>query len=232
MADACRALDFPIVSGNVSLYNESKATGGGSAILPTPAIGGVGIINDLSKMMTMHFKQAGDAIYLVGPEFWAKPDPTRSHLGQSLWLRLIKGMEAGRTPPTDLTVERNAGAIIHELIADGLVNAVHDLSDGGLAVALAEMALAGGIGAEADLGGNSDYTPAQWWFGEDQGRYLVTVPDVAALNAALAKGTQNDETAQIGFQRIGTVGGDAVLGVPLSELRAANQRFFADWMEG
>jgi phosphoribosylformylglycinamidine synthase subunit PurL len=208
MGDACRALDFPIVSGNVSLYNESKATGGGSAILPTPAIGGVGIINDLSKMMTMHFKQAGDAIYLVGPEFWAKPDPTRSHLGQSLWLRVVKGMEAGRTPPTDLVIERTAGEIIHELIADGLVNAVHDLSDGGLAVALAEMALAGGIGAEADLAGNPDYTPAQWWFGEDQGRYLVTVPDVAALNAALAKGTRDEDTAQIGFQRIGTVGGD------------------------
>ncbi|WP_073977501.1 phosphoribosylformylglycinamidine synthase subunit PurL, partial [Erythrobacter donghaensis] len=152
MGDACRALDFPIVSGNVSLYNESKATGGGSAILPTPAIGGVGIITDLSKMMTMHLKNAGDAIYLVGPEFWAKPDPTRSHLGRSLWLRVVKGMEAGRTPPTDLTVERNAGEIIHELIADGLVNAVHDLSDGGLAVALAEMALAGDIGAETEAG--------------------------------------------------------------------------------
>jgi len=230
MGDACRALDFPIVSGNVSLYNESKATGGGSAILPTPAIGGVGIINDLSKMMTMHFKQAGDAIYLVGPEHWAKPDPTRSHLGQSLWLRVVKGVEGGRTPPTDLTVERNAGAIIHELIADGLVNAVHDLSDGGLAVALAEMALAGGIGADVEAH-NPDYTPAQWWFGEDQGRYLVAVPDVAALNAALAKGTRNDETAQIGFQRIGTVGGDSVLGVPLADLRAAHQRFFQEWME-
>ncbi len=103
--------------------------------------------------------------------------------------------------------------------------------DGGLAVALAEMALAGGIGAEADLAGNPDYTPAQWWFGEDQGRYLVTVPDVAALNAALAKGTRDADTAQIGFQRIGTVGGDHVLGIPLSELRAANQRFFDEWME-
>jgi phosphoribosylformylglycinamidine synthase len=94
------------------------------------------------------------------------------------------------------------------------------------------MALAGGIGAEADLAGNPDYTPAQWWFGEDQGRYLVTVPDIAALNAALAKGTRDAETAQIGFQRIGTVGGDAVLGVALSDLRAANQRFFDEWMEG
>lgn len=229
MGDACRLLDFPIVSGNVSLYNESKATGGGSAILPTPAIGGVGIIEDISKMMTMRFKQAGDAIYLVGPEYWARPDPTRSHLGQSLWLRVIKGLEAGRTPPTDLVVERNAGEIIRELIADGLVNAVHDLSDGGLAVALAEMALASGLGAEVSV--NSAYTLAQWWFGEDQGRYLVTVPDVAALNAQMAKGTRDAETAQIGLQRIGTVDGDSVLGVPLGDLRAAHKSFFADWME-
>ncbi|MEO1490020.1 MAG: AIR synthase related protein, partial [Pseudomonadota bacterium] len=229
MGDACRALDFPIVSGNVSLYNESKATGGGSAILPTPAIGGVGVIDDLARMMTLAFKQAGDAIYLVGPEHWATPDPTRSHLGKSLWLKEIKGRDEGRTPPTDLTVERNAGAIIHELIADGLVNAVHDLSDGGLAVALAEMALSGGMGAEVTA--NPDYSLAQWWFGEDQGRYLVTVPDVEALNAALSKGTRDSETAQIGFQRVGTVGGDTLLGQSLDDLRAAHESFFANWME-
>jgi phosphoribosylformylglycinamidine synthase len=230
MGDACRMLDFPIVSGNVSLYNESKATGGGSAILPTPAIGGVGIIDDASKMMTMRFKHAGDAIYLVGPEYWARPDPTRSHLGQSLWLREIKGLQGGRTPPTDLVIERNAGEIIQELIALGLVNAVHDLSDGGLAVALAEMALTSGLGAVVTA--NPEYTAAQWWFGEDQGRYLVTVPDVAALNAQMAQGTRDDETAQIGLQRVGTVGGDTLLGVPLAELRAAHESFFKDWMEG
>ncbi|MEL7445702.1 MAG: phosphoribosylformylglycinamidine synthase subunit PurL [Pseudomonadota bacterium] len=230
MGDACRALDFPIVSGNVSLYNESKATGGGSAILPTPAIGGVGIIDDYSKMMTMGFKNEGDAIYLVAPEFWAKADPTRSHLGKSLWLQTIKGTDGGRTPPTDLTIERNAGAIIHELIGDGLVNAVHDLSDGGLAVALAEMALSSGLGAEVQASG--DYTAAQWWFGEDQGRYLVTVADTEALNRALAKGTRDSETAQIGFQRVGTVGGDSLLGVSPTDLREAHASFFRDWMEG
>ncbi|MGQ7828986.1 phosphoribosylformylglycinamidine synthase subunit PurL [Altererythrobacter sp. Z27] len=230
MGDACRALDFPIVSGNVSLYNESKATGGGSAILPTPAIGGVGIIEDYANMMTMGFKQAGDTLYLVGPEFWAKPDPTRSHLGKSLWLRVIHGRDEGRTPPTDLVIERNAGKIIHQLIDEGLVNAVHDLSDGGLAVALAEMALASGLGA--DVEGNADYTPAQWWFGEDQGRYVISVPDTEALNAALAKGTENAETGQIGFRRIGTVGGDSLLGISLADLRNAHQSFFRDWMEG
>ena len=229
MGDACRMLDFPIVSGNVSLYNESKATGGGSAILPTPAIGGVGIIDDYDHMMTMGFKNEGDTLYLVGPEFWAKPDPTRSHLGKSLWLQIVHGRDEGRTPPTDLVVERNAGKIIHELIEDDLVNAVHDLSDGGLAVGLAEMALASGLGADVEA--HPDYSAAQWWFGEDQGRYIIAVPDTEALNAALAKGTENAETAQIGFRRIGTVGGDSLLGVSLNDLRESHRSFFRDWME-
>lgn len=230
MGDACRALDFPIVSGNVSLYNESKATGGGSAILPTPAIGGVGIIDDYAKMMTMGFKNEGDAIYLLGPEFWAKPDPTRSHLGKSLWLKEIHGVDDGRAPPTDLTIERNAGEFIRELIDAGLVNAVHDLSDGGLAVGLAEMALASGLGA--DVAANDAYTAAQWWFGEDQGRYIITVPDRDALNAQMAKGTRDSETAQIGLTYLGTVGGDNVLGAKVDALRDAHQSFFRDWMEG
>ncbi len=230
MGEACRALDFPIVSGNVSLYNESKATGGGSAILPTPAIGGVGMIEDYSKMMTMGFKNEGDTLYLVGPEFWARPDPTRSHLGKSLWLSVVHGRDEGRTPPTDLVIERNSGGIIRQLISGGLVNAVHDLSDGGLAVALAEMALASGLGAEVE--GNPEYTDAQWWFGEDQGRYVISVPDAEALNATLAIGTKNAETAQIGFRRIGKVGGDSLLGATLADLREAHESFFRDWMEG
>ncbi|MEB3415053.1 phosphoribosylformylglycinamidine synthase subunit PurL [Alteriqipengyuania sp. WL0013] len=228
MGEACRTLDFPIVSGNVSLYNESKAAGGGSAILPTPAIGGVGIIDDYADMMTMGFKNEGDTLFLVGPEFWATPDPTRSHLGKSLWLSVVHGSEDGRTPPTDLIVERAAGKIIHQLIADGLVNAIHDLSDGGLAVGLAEMALAGGLGAEVEA--NSEYTAAQWWFGEDQGRYIVSVPDPDALMAAVNRETENVETAQIGFRKLGTVGGDRVLGVTLADLREAHESFFRDWM--
>ncbi len=229
MGEACRTLDFPIVSGNVSLYNESKATGGGSAILPTPAIGGVGIIDDYSKMMTMGFKNAGDTLYVVGPEFWAKPDPTRSHLGKSLWLKEIHGIDDGRTPPTDLSIERNAGELIRELIDAGLVNAVHDLSDGGLAVALAEMAMASGLGAEVEA--NAEYTAAQWWFGEDQGRYVISVPNTEALNAQMAKGTRDAETAQIGLRRIGSVGGESILGVAVSDLREAHASFFRDWME-
>lgn len=229
MGEACRTLDFPIVSGNVSLYNESKATGGGSAILPTPAIGGVGVIEDYAGMMTLPFKQAGDAIYLLGAEPWATPNPERSLVGQSLWLREIHGREEGRAPHVDLVLEKNSGEFIRELIAAGLVNAVHDVSDGGLAVALAEMAMASGLGAEVE--NHPDYNPARWWFGEDQGRYIVTVPDVAAFQAQLAKGTRNEDTAASGVRRLGTVGGNSLFGVELDALKAAHLSFFAEWME-
>ncbi|MEM6857848.1 MAG: phosphoribosylformylglycinamidine synthase subunit PurL [Pseudomonadota bacterium] len=230
MGDACRALDFPIVSGNVSLYNESKATGGGSAILPTPAIGGVGVFKDASKMVTSAFKAEGDAIYLIAPEFWAKPDPTRSHLGKTLWLDVVHGRDEGRSPPVNLAAELGAGQIVRKLISEGLLSAVHDLSDGGLAVALAEMALAGNLGAEVIA--NEAYTPAQWWFGEDQARYVITVsPESAdAFNRIVAEGPDIDEAEMVGFTRIGTVDGDHLLGVSIADLRAAHESFFADWM--
>jgi len=229
MGEACRTLDFPIVSGNVSLYNESKATGGGSAILPTPAIGGVGILDDYQAMATIAFKAAGEAIYLVGAEPWATPRQERGHLGQSLWLREIHGREEGDAPHVDLTLEKNSGEFVRELTQAGLVSAVHDVSDGGIAVALAEMALASELGAEVE--GHEDYSPAQWWFGEDQARYLITVPDLDAFQQQIAKGTRNADTASSGLRRIGTVGGGSLFGVPLAKLRAAHDSFFRDWME-
>ncbi|MCR5872154.1 MULTISPECIES: phosphoribosylformylglycinamidine synthase subunit PurL [unclassified Sphingomonas] len=169
MGDACRALDFPIVSGNVSLYNESKATGGGSAILPTPAIGGVGILADWAKSMTIGFKATGDAIIAVGERM--------GHLGQSIWLREIHGREEGPPPPVDLKAEKRTGDFVRDMIGRGLVNAVHDVSDGGVAVTLAEMALASGIGATIDQA--QPFGIAGSFFGEDQGLYIVTVPDEA-----------------------------------------------------
>jgi phosphoribosylformylglycinamidine synthase len=229
MGAACRALDFPIVSGNVSLYNESKATGGGSAILPTPAIGGVGILDDYATMATIGFKAKGEAIYLIGSEPWATPHHQRGHLGQSLWLREIHGREEGRAPHVDLTLEKNSGEFVRELIGLGLVSAVHDVSDGGLAVTLAEMALASGLGADVER--HDAYSLAQWWFGEDQGRYVVTVPDIDAFQEQIAHGTRNADTASSGLRRIGTVGGDSLLGVPLAKLRTAHESFFKNWME-
>ena len=183
MAEACRALDYPVVSGNVSLYNESKATGGGNAILPTPAIGGVGLLADHDAQMNLAFKAAGEAIWLIGGD--------GTHLGQSLWLRECQGREDGPPPPVNLVAERAHGEAVAGLIAARTVTAVHDLSDGGLVVALAEMALAGGLGAVVD--GPLDAATA---FGEDQGRYLVTAPAGVAIPGAT---------------RIGTVGGDALV---------------------
>jgi phosphoribosylformylglycinamidine synthase len=229
MSAACQVLDYPIVSGNVSLYNESKATGGGSAILPTPAIGGVGLLEDYEHSATIAFKAAGEAIYLIGQEPWATPSLARGHLGQSLWLREILGREDGEAPPVDLTAEKVSGEFVRELIAAGLVSAVHDVSDGGISVALAEMALAGGLGAEVEP--NASFSETEWWFGEDQGRYLVTVPDVAAFQAQLAKGTRDADTASSGVMRLGTVGGDSLFGISLADLREANERFFREWME-
>ncbi len=207
MGDACRALDFPIVSGNVSLYNESKATGGGSAILPTPAIGGVGILEDYSKMMTMGFKNEGDAIFVIGDN--------NGHLGQSLWLSEIHHRKEGSAPQVDLGKCLSHGKFVQRLVADGHVNAVHDVSDGGLLVALAEMALASGLGCSLEQIG--DHFTA---FGEDQARYLVTSADAGRIQAA-----------GIPMHRIGTVGGDSVSGVPISDLREANESFFRNWME-
>ena len=202
MAEACRALDYPIVSGNVSLYNESKATGGGSAILPTPAIGGVGLMADWSKAAKIAFGAEGDGIWAIGGE--------GTHLGQSIWLREVHGQEAGAPPPVDLTAERARAEQVRWLIDTGKAKAVHDVSDGGLLVTLAEMALAGRLGCSLSVDLNTARA-----FGEDQGRYVVT----AAAGEFIENGVQ-----------IGTVGGDSVAGVPLETLRTAHEGFLPNLM--
>ena len=211
MGDACRALDYPIVSGNVSLYNESKATGGGSAILPTPAIGGVGVLEDVSKMATIGFKAEQDTIFVIGDN--------NGHLGQSLWLRELHGREDGDAPAVDLVAEKAHADFVRKLIDEGKVNAVHDVADGGLLVALTEMALASGKGC--DLEEIGDHFTA---FGEDQARYIVTSAVADTIQAAGLRMT-----------RIGTVSGVAIKGpgfdVPLTDLRAAHESFFKNWME-
>jgi len=201
MADACRAFDFPIVSGNVSLYNESKATGGGSAILPTPAIGGIGLLQDWSKAVGIGFKSVGETIWLLGGH--------GSTLGQSIWLREVRGLEAGSPPSVDLEKERAAGSLVRQLVSDGIATAVHDISDGGLIVAIAEMGLAGAMGAELD-----PLSTAQA-FGEDQGRYLITTAPGAIVPNAVA---------------IGKTGGAQISGKSLTDLRTAHEGFFPKLM--
>ncbi len=203
MGDACRALDFPIVSGNVSASTtKARRPAAASAILPTPAIGGVGLLDDSMKMATIAFKSEGDVVWLLGGD--------GSHLGQSLWLRELHGREEGLPPPVDLEAERKAGEEVRALIRAGAVKSVHDISDGGLLIALAEMALAGGIGAQLD----SELSTAEA-FGEDQGRYVI----------AAARGIEIPNA-----RRIGSVGGDSIAGVSLAQLREASDSFFRDWM--
>ena len=159
IAEACRALDFPVVSGNCSLYNETN----GEAILPTPAIGGVGLLRDVKRMATIAFKSEGETIILIGE--------TQGHLGQSLYLREIEGREEGPPPPVDLAAEKRNGDFVRSLIEAGRADTVHDVSDGGLLVAIAEMAMGNGIGARLSL---TDDGIASL-FGEDQARYVLTV---------------------------------------------------------
>jgi len=208
IGEACRALAFPIVSGNVSLYNETDGTG----ILPTPTIGGVGLIDDLAQMLTIR-PRPGDALILLGE--------TRGHLGQSALLADLFDREEGAPPPVNLEAEAAAGALMLRLARAGLVSAAHDLSDGGLALAVAEMALAAACGAAVEGEGLA------WFFGEDQARYLVAcAPD--GVSAVLAA------AGAVPARRIGAMGGDAVaLGAsraPLAALRAAHAGGFARLM--
>jgi phosphoribosylformylglycinamidine synthase subunit PurL len=224
MGEACRALDYPIVSGNVSLYNESKATGGGSAILPTPAIGGVGLLDDWEKSSTIAFKAEGEHVVLIGH--------SDSHVGQSLWLEVCHGRRQGTPPPVDLAAERRAGECIRRLIGDGVVTAVHDCADGGAAVAVAEMALAGNIGMTMTVVPQIPNVGAIL-FGEDQGRYVVTTHDPDRVR-------EITNSAQLFALPIGTTGGDALTfdlvdrggpqKVSLADLRTAHEGFFPKLM--
>ncbi len=225
IAEACKALSFPVVSGNVSLYNETKFPGedSGRAILPTPSIGGVGLIDDFTKSASLAFKREGETILAVGE--------TTGWLGQSMYLRELCGREEGAPPPVDLIEERENGDFVRALILDGTATAAHDLSDGGLAVALAEMAMASGIGAKLDTA--PDDIPAHaYWFGEDQARYLVTVP-AAKAEAVLERA----RAASVLVSQIGTTGGDAFAlpgerAIPVAKLRETFEAWLPAYMAG
>ncbi|MFK8251309.1 phosphoribosylformylglycinamidine synthase subunit PurL [Ancylobacter terrae] len=191
ISEACKALDFPVVSGNVSLYNETH----GRAILPTPTIGGVGVLADFTKSASVAFKAAGEAILVVGE--------TTGWIGQSSFLAEILDREEGAPPPVDLAVERRNGDFVRALILEGLVTAVHDVSDGGLLVAIAEMAMASGIGASLSAS-PAGIEPYAYWFGEDQARYVLTANGKASAILKRA------EAAGIPIAKIGTTGGDQI----------------------
>ena len=217
MGAACKELDFPVVSGNVSLYNETN----GEPILPTPAIGGLGLIQDIDKRASIAIPEEGLLLLIFGE--------TKGHLGQSLYLREICDREEGAPPPVNLKAERRTGDYVRELILNGTAKAVHDVADGGLYVAVAEMALAGNIGADISL---PKKNPHAFLFGEDQGRYIVAVSEDAAddiITTALK--------AKVKVKRLGTTGGtELTLGgenpISLEDIRTAHEGWLPTYMAG
>jgi phosphoribosylformylglycinamidine synthase len=212
MIAACTTLDYPVISGNVSLYNETN----GKGILPTPVIGGVGVIADVNTSVSIPFKATGETILVIGE--------TKGHLGASIYLREIHGREEGAPPPVDLAAERRNGDFVRGQIDAGKVTACHDCADGGLLIALAEMAMASGIGAKIDVAG--DVPAHAYLFGEDQGRYVVTVAATnadAVIAAAKAVG--------VPLTRLGRTGGNSLdLGkhgaIVVADLRSTHEAFF------
>ncbi len=217
IGEACRVLDYPVVSGNVSLYNETN----GQAILPTPSIGGVGLLADVSKHMTVGFKAEGEHVLLVGT--------TAGWLGASAYLETLAGREEGAPPPVDLLDEKRNGDFVRGLILAGRVTAVHDCSDGGLAVTLAEMAMAGGVGCIVQ---ESDQAlPAHaFLYGEDQARYVITASEAEAARI-MAEATQ----AGVPVMALGITAGQSLTlpgetPISLDELRTAHEGWLPKFM--
>jgi phosphoribosylformylglycinamidine synthase subunit PurL len=213
---ACMGLDFPVVSGNVSLYNETQGRG----ILPTPTIGGVGVVDDVAKSATLAFRTEGEAVILIGE--------TKGWLGSSIYLWLIENREEGAPPPVDLATEKKNGDFVREQILKGAVTAVHDLSDGGLGIALAEMAMAAGVGVTVDT---LPAGPAHAvLFGEDQARYLVATGNPDAVLAAA-------KSAGVPALRLGATGGAALTlpgaeSISVADLKTAHEGWFPAYMAG
>ncbi|MCB9994133.1 MAG: phosphoribosylformylglycinamidine synthase subunit PurL [Hyphomicrobiaceae bacterium] len=225
IGEACEALDFPIVSGNVSLYNETNGVG----ILPTPTIAGVGLIPDHAQMARIGFAAEDQPILLAG----ALPN-WGSHLGQSLYARKFFDRADGAPPPVDLEFERTVGDFVRTLIREGHVGACHDCSDGGLAIALAEMALAGNMGATIHDLDSTDASRAARFFGEDQARYVLTL-NAPAGSPAFEVILKRAFDLGIHMSQIGTTGGQSLkLGearaISLGELRTAHEGWFPTFM--
>ncbi|KAA8389571.1 phosphoribosylformylglycinamidine synthase subunit PurL [Acetobacter tropicalis] len=220
MGEACRALDFPVVSGNVSLYNETRQPDGSTmSILPTPAIGALGVLEDVSKAIGLGMIDGADVV-LVGE--------TKGELGQSIWLREILGREEGPPPAVDLAVEKRNGDFVRNEILIGAISACHDLADGGILVGVAEMVMASRVGCELESP-DSGIRPEAFWFGEDQARYLVCVSNATEF-------CDRAQKAGVPARLIGRAGGNDLIlpsGVTISSARlaVAHEAFFPALME-
>jgi phosphoribosylformylglycinamidine synthase len=221
ISDACRALEIPVVSGNVSFYNETD----GRAIPPTPTVGMVGLLEDVEKRVRMPFRLEGDILALLGE--------TRDELGGSEFLRVLRGRDEGPCPEVDLAAEKRLIDLLATLAEEGRLASGHDVADGGLAVALAECAMTSGLGVEVAL--PSGLRPSAALFGETTARALVSF-------APGEEGTVRESAGRLGvpFRVLGRVGGDrlrislenrALLGESVASLNAIWTTAFAGAME-
>ncbi|WP_155134783.1 phosphoribosylformylglycinamidine synthase subunit PurL [Pseudovibrio flavus] len=215
IGEACEVLETPIVSGNVSLYNETH----GEGILPTPAIGAVGLLNDVTKRVGSAFVGEGEVIVVLGGE--------GTHLGATQYMAEVLGREEGAPPPVDLEQEKRNGTFVREAIRVGRITAAHDISGGGLAVALAEMAISSQMGANVKVSGENIHAQM---FGEDQGRYVVTVKpqEVATfIEDAIDEG--------INLIELGSTGGsqlifEGLVTISVEDLSKAHSKWFPEYM--
>ena len=218
MIEACEILDYPVVSGNVSLYNETN----GKGINPTPAIGGVGLIENLNHFSTPHLKRDNDTVLLVGK--------TDGYLGQSIYAKEILNIISGLPPKVNLKNEKKIGDAIRDLININKLDTVHDISDGGFLVALTEMSISGGIGVKIHLD-EKDVSP-KFLFGEDQGRYIISAPDEQISDILRILKSKN-----IFFQKIGKTFGTKIIindseEIEIKSLKKIHEDWFNEYLKG
>ncbi len=220
MAEACRALNVPVISGNVSLYNETQ----GEGIYPTPIIGCLGLLEDVRANVGVGFQQKGDLIVLLGE---SEPSEDASSLAGGEYLELVHGMVAGQ-PALDIEAEAALQRACRRLVEEGIISSAHDCSDGGLAVTLAESCIAGGIGADCGpdtaLGHRLAGNPGRWdavLFGEAQSRIVVSLSP-NKLNALEQVCAENGvEWCQIGVVSESMLALGSMIALPLSEIEDA-----------
>ncbi len=217
MIEACESLNYPVVSGNVSLYNETN----GKGINPTPAIGGVGLIEDLNHFSTPHIKREGDNILLLGE--------TNGYLGQSIYAKEILNITSGLPPKVDLKSEKEIGDTVRDLININKIDTVHDVSDGGFLVALAEMSISGNIGVKISL--DKENINDKFLFGEDQGRYIISIPD-----KQMSEITKILNDKEIFFQKVGKAFGKKLIinnneEVEIENLKNLHENWFNEYLE-
>ncbi len=212
MGEACSKLKYPVISGNVSLYNETNGVG----IYPTPVIGGVGLIRDLSKTMTIDFKSEGNIVFVIGE--------SRNHLGNSQYLSIVKNREDGGPPTINLEEELKNGEFVLNCVNQNTFQSVHDLGEGGLLIAIAEMCLAGNKGINIDI--KKEFLHG-YFFGEDQARYLVEVSKDKLNNF---ENQARDHNVQI--EKVGVIEGSSLKIESIGEIDIkALSRHHTDWFD-